>query len=74
MDRTDEDQVIALGVLDEACRQLARALLRRQAWEDQHGVIPGRSEVEETQETSSPGATWGPWATHEPRCKCNVCR
>jgi hypothetical protein len=24
--------------------------------------------------TAPSGATFGPWATHETRCKCSVCR
>ena len=31
--------------------------------------------MEDDMEARTPiGATFGPWADHAPRCKCNVCR
>lgn len=34
----------------------------------------GSETVQHEPATRAAGATFGPWADHDQRCKCNVCR
>lgn len=36
--------------------------------------LAGRVPATSPAVTVTTGATFGPWATHSPRCSCNVCK